>query len=294
MSEPIDIPANSLNISINKSSYLKYPINYRYRTYGNYFNRSYSANERNSYINDTQIITSHSYPPSYQYKNFRSTRKLRKCAYIIAIISQEYFAEFGAQQMSEDPNIFVAKRSYVSDSHKETCAIIGINKHYVRHLFDDNSILYQRLKKCEQLQDIHGIETLRAYRLEPLKQLLKFLFFVPEKDLIIFNIEPMGKDEQARIYPTANICIPGGGMEKEDGNCYEMCGRREFEEETQIVIPKNIKYVVRQKFNLTDRQAVYFMVKMFKNRNENKIERNNIITSDDIKLEPDLIDSVSS
>ena len=266
--------------NVTRTQSLSYPPNryfYNYKrnfypNFNNNFNRNFNKFNNNEGTKDenkngkNEISESTNSSISKEFKNFKPKRKIRKCAYILAILSLDFFKEFGAVPLEEDPNIYIANRTYTNDSSNETCAVIGINKHYVRYLFDDNSILYQKLRASNQTKNIYGIESLRSYRLEPVKHLLKFLYFVPEKDIIVFNLEPKGKDDKVKIYPTANICVPGGGMETSDNNCYELCGRREFQEETKINIPKFIKYIVRQKFNFQDRQAMYFMIKMYKDK----------------------------
>jgi 8-oxo-dGTP pyrophosphatase MutT (NUDIX family) len=52
--------------------------------------------------------------------------------------------------------------------------------------------------------------------------------------LLIFNIEPKAEGRLQRIYPTAQITIPGGSMEPVDQQSFDRCARREFLEETGI------------------------------------------------------------
>jgi len=187
-------------------------------------------------------------------------RKIRKCAYLLAIVNKDFFLNLGAEIIDDD--LYLLKRKYSGTVKGETCAIMGITKKYFLQLTNSDSKIYSILRINEKLSDILGIEHLRAYRLEPLEFLFKYIDNISENELIIFNIEPKGSDLNVNIYPTANVCAPGGGMEKSDLNCYEMCARREFEEETQIKLPCYLNYIARQKFNLNDRICVYFIIRI--------------------------------
>ena len=127
------------------------------------------------------------------------------------------------------------------------------------------SDVYKILINSKELSDIYGIKELFPYRLDAVKYLLRFMYFVYDKELLLFSIEPKGENKFEKIYPTANLCLCGGGLEPADGQCYEKCARREFLEETGIDIPEfgeNAKLITKQKFKFTDRQAMHFIIRI--------------------------------
>ncbi len=214
----------------------------------------------------------HSYPASFQklYKESGGNRsfnyaRYRKCGYVIASLEAEVFINRGAEVLVPD-SLYILKRNYVKESPAgETCAVIGITKKYVKEIMDSESHLYSILKSCDQLKDVPGISTLSPYRLNALKYLLKYLYFIYDRELILFNIEPKGEDGHEHKYPSANICIPGGGMELQDGQCFERCAIREFYEETGFSIVKasnNSTLITKQKVTFPDRQCMYFIYRI--------------------------------
>lgn len=187
--------------------------------------------------------------------------KLRKCSYILAIIKAELFLKYGAKQVSN--GIYIMKRSYNNTVYGETCAIIGIHKNLIRQVIDKDDNIYSFIKNLDILKNVPGINDLSPYRLCILKSMLKYLYFVYNDEIILFNIEPKGNNYLEHIYPCANICLPGGGIEKNDGKCWEKCARREFNEEVGLMLPTSdstdINLITKQKFTFTDRQSMYFM-----------------------------------
>lgn len=187
--------------------------------------------------------------------------KLRKCSYILAVIKAELFVKYGAKQIAK--GIYIMEKIYNDTVYGETCAIIGLHKNLVRQLLDKNSDIYTFMRQLDILKNIPGIENLSPYRLYVLKCMLKYLYFVYNDEIILFNIEPKGNKPIEHIYPCANICLPGGGIEKNDGKCWEKCARREFSEEVGLMIPENgstdISLITKQKFTFMDRQSMYFM-----------------------------------
>lgn len=218
----------------------------------------------------TQSLSS-SYPP-YKNKNLNysfynkpklsSNKHTRRCSYVIASVDKQTFINQGARTLIEDC-IYIIKRKYDGTSKGETNAIVGINKKFIQDLFYTDCFIYETLKLDEQLQDVPGINDLSPYKLSALKYLLKFLYFIHDDELVIFNIEPKG---DGKYYPSANLCLPGGGLESQDNFCHERCAWREFEEETGLKIPplnsENIKLITKQKLFLYECYAMYFIVKI--------------------------------
>lgn len=202
----------------------------------------------------------------YPYHMFSKYHlKGRKSAHVLAIIESDMFVRMGAVKLRDDFEIYFILRDYNGSPTGETCAILGIGKRHIKDLPNKNSAFFKAVRESKQLEHIPGIVNLSPYKLNVIPYMLQFLKFVRDTELILFNIEPMGSDELARkLYPSANISIPGGGMEKEDDNCFERCGWREFREETGINLNdySDVRKITRQKINQSDRQSMYFMVRI--------------------------------
>lgn len=235
-------------------------------------NRSYSepVKDHDEFIGHPQY--SSSYPPAYKrYNTFNwsPTRRkyyqkvTRKCSYIIALVETELFTSCGAEKISN--GIYVLPRIYDGTSTGETCAIIGLNREYVKKLFEDveKDGIYDIVKNIPQLKHVPGIKDLELYRMDAFRCMLKFLYFVCDSELILFNIEPKGDGKIMTRYPCANMCLPGGGMEIQDGQCWVKTGLREFEEETGFVIFDS-KVIAQQKFVYPDRHCMYFWYRVGK------------------------------
>jgi hypothetical protein len=241
ISSPISILSHSpRRFLLDENNNSKKYYSSSYPSYKSYWNSKYSWNN--------------------EYKNFQYRRK---CAYIMAVISPEKFMSLGALKEDE---LYILKRNYDGTFTGETCAVIGVNKKNIKELLNKDSNIYEKLKHTLSLKDVPGIEDLSPYNLTVLQSMLKFLYFVKDNELILFNIEPKGltpKDKQ--IYPCANVSFPGGGLEYKDECCYEKGAWREFEEETGISCPcdlKNMKYITKQKFTFSDRQAIFYMCRL--------------------------------
>jgi hypothetical protein len=210
---------------------------------------------------------SSSYPPYKRYKRLYSPKKYknpRKASYVIAIVESEIFVKEGAQQIHD--GIFVLPRIYDGTCTGETCAILGFHKKYIKNLLERKNNLYNTIKNSQLLKHIPGIENLGPYNLSALKSMLKYLYFVCDNELILFNIEPKGSSAYEYRYPRANISIPGGGMEFKDEYCWEKCGHREFHEEVGLKLPTEEykKLIVKQKFTFPNKQSMYFWYKIKK------------------------------
>lgn len=196
------------------------------------------------------------------YKSFYNRQKIiRRCAYIIKAIKIWAFVKHGAipVKISEDFTAYIKLKNYGETGGVETSAIIGIPKTHLLDLMNDQSELYNVLRKHPLTSDIAGIYKLAPYRLNVLDTLSKSLDSLAEDEVVIFNIEPKGSDLYAKHYPSANICLPGGGMEEIDNNDFESCARREFSEETGFNLDPNTPYLTKLKVMSGDRICYYYI-----------------------------------
>ena len=203
--------------------------------------------------------------PAAKCIQYNLSKKIRKCSYAIAIIEPSTFMKHGSKCIIEN-TLYILKRHYDGTCTGETSAIIGVNKKFIIDLLDKDSTIYDILKSCDDLSDIDGIENLSPHRLTSIKYMIRFMSSFNDNELLLFNIEPKGKEAHVqKIYPFANVCLPGGGLEPQDESCYETAARREFYEETGLKLPLNnskLKLLAKQKFNFPDRQAMYFIWKV--------------------------------
>lgn len=227
--------------------------------------------DNSSMISPISPQLSSSFPPLNRRLKFdnRSNyqRYLRKCSYIIAAVESSAFVTSGATMIST--GIYMLPRVYDGTATGETCAIIGINKHLVKGLFDRDSDVYTKIKESPLLVDIPGIEDIGPYKLTALRYMIKFLYFIHDTELILFNIEPRGDSNKhnEKRYPFANLCLPGGGMESQDEWSWERAAFREFEEETGFQIssdPELTKLIAKQKYVFPDFQGYYFWMHLKK------------------------------
>lgn len=203
--------------------------------------------------------------------------KKRHSAYIIAITNQEFMLNMGAIVLDPIMNIYYVKRHYDGTPTGESCGLIGVPRQYISDLFNTHSKLYGILRTSPILKYIYGIETLSPYNLSHLQTIISIYTSmqkqptqpqpqpqpqsITDNDIFLFNIEPKGINELANIYKTANICIPGGGIENNDDGDYCKCACREFKEETGIDITLNKHKMINIKtFIDRRRHKAYFVV----------------------------------
>lgn len=183
--------------------------------------------------------------------NIPSNIFVKKCSYYLAIINREKFIkEFKAEKISNS-NIYIIKKDYDGSSTGETCAVIGFDKWDTLTLLSDNSAnVLDIIKNSTVLQDIDSIDKLS---INLVQNTIKYFSFqidniLKDDDLLLFNIEPKGQTRrQLKFYPTPNLSIPGGNMEKEDDLSIEKCGEREFYEETGINIEGKYTILARNR-----------------------------------------------
>jgi len=199
----------------------------------------------------------------FKKKHHSPKKQVRKCSYVIAVIKTDKFIQLGAKEIHN--GIYIINKKYTEVDGDQKSAVIGIHKNYVQQLLEPYSEIYQILSSSKELEHISGIKDLFPYKLDALRYMLKFMYFIYDKELLLFTIEPKGDKRLEKKYPTANLCLCGGGLEPSDGQCYEKCARREFLEETGINIPEfgeNAKLITKQKYKFQDRQAMHFIIRI--------------------------------
>jgi len=181
--------------------------------------------------------------------------KKRKAAYCIVLTSIEVFNSIGGQKETE--GIY----SLISNT-KEACAVLGISVGLIK----DFSLPVETIKKFNSLKLIPGIEQLAQYNLGILRKLEIYLERAKKDELVLFNIEPKGNGYLERMYPNANICLPGGGLEYKDGNDLMKTAWREFYEEVGIMLPfigENLEAIAYLSIHSSSKHSVYFMIRCF-------------------------------
>jgi hypothetical protein len=178
--------------------------------------------------------------------NIQSNIFVKKCSYFLAIINKNSFInDYKAEKLSNS-NIYIIKKDYDGSSTGETCAILGLDKWDTLSLLsDNNSNVLDVIKKTSSLSYIESLETLSLNLVQNTIKYFAYQIdnFLNDDELIIFNIEPKGQTRRhLKFYPTPNLSIPGGNMERSDELSIERCGEREFYEETGINIKD--KYVI--------------------------------------------------
>lgn len=220
-------------------------------------------NSLNNSQKTSNLLSSFSSPklPYYKYTRYnhffdRKRRPYRKSAYMLAIVQQEFLIKLGAQMAV--PGIYLLSRIYDGTDSGETCATVGLSKEWVRTIFTANSQLYEILKNCNMLNAVPGINDLSPYKLGIIKSMFCYISQMKNDELMIFNIEPKGAN-----YPSANLCLPGGGMKYQDKFDLENTAFREFKEEVGISLTHNdVDILGKIKFNWPDMTSLYFIVRI--------------------------------
>lgn len=174
---------------------------------------------------------------------------------ILSIDPKLFILFKGCQLINDSSDIYVILKKYDGTCKNEVSALIGIPFKY----FSDCDSLLNILRKSKSLENIPGINELAFYKLNVLKYVEKYM---DDDSLILFTIEPSGIAPDGREYKTANLCLPGGGLELSDKNLIE-CARRELFEETGINIPrKTYISLTKQYFNIrsSNKLTKYFVV----------------------------------
>ncbi len=179
----------------------------------------------------------------YKYNTYK------KSAYILALVSTFNFIKIGGIKLEN--GIYFIKKDYNGDPDRETCALIGIPIKCIKDLIDYNSNFLNNIKTCEELKYINGIEDITIkYCKCAIEKFLPYLEQYDSNQLLILNIEPRGETQKTNyLYPVPRITIPGGKMEAKDSYNFELCGLREFKEETGIDITDCHEKISREKIN---------------------------------------------
>ncbi len=175
--------------------------------------------------------------------------KYKKSAYILALVSTFNFIKIGGSKLNN--GIYFIKKDYNGDPDKETCALIGVPIKNIGDFIDFNGELLNTLKDCEELSYINGLRDITTkYISYVIKKFLPYFENVDSNNLLILNIEPRGETPKTSyLYPVPRITIPGGKMEAKDSYNFELCGLREFKEETGIDITNCHEKISREKIN---------------------------------------------
>ena len=176
-------------------------------------------------------------PTKFDTKFGKSSNIIRQSAYFIAVISIEHFLRQGARHLAY--GVYYIPKEYNGSPHNETCSLLGIPMIHVDQFFSETSELVEKLRECPEFEAISGIGSLTCAHTCDTLHRFKDTFTECEDDrLLLLNIEPKGTGKFHTKYPVPRITIPGGTMEEEDKNDFAVCGRREFVEETGIILDK--------------------------------------------------------
>jgi len=182
----------------------------------------------------------------------------KRSAYIIAIISKDAFISLGAHLLSS--GVYYIPKDYKGTPENETSALLGVSRNFFSDLIKgDNSTLIINLRKENVLAHIPGIEKLTCFYVSDiLDKFSRFLSTCEHNEIIMINIEPMGSGRLKRCYPEARLTIPGGTMDDIDNHSFEMCGLREFREETGIDIRLCHREITRHKVKKYNKKKKWF------------------------------------
>ncbi len=168
-----------------------------------------------------------------------SYEKIKKSAYVLALISTEQFFKQGEVEQLACGAYFI-KKEYKGTPEYETCALLGVPTGDIFNFILEDSDYLSSMRNDPKLKYIDCIEHLTCKYLQDAIFKFRTFFNLSSKEkknqLLILNIEPMGVGHTLRSYPVPRISVPGGTMEDKDENDFEKCGLREFREETGIDI----------------------------------------------------------
>ena len=195
---------------------------------------------------------------------------IRRGSYIMAIMPiSSFIKQQGAKKLSS--GIYFIKKEYDGTPTKETCALIGVPLNMVMDFLDEEGSFIKSIRSDDELQYIDKIENLNVrYIQTPISKFKIFFRREQDNELLLFNIEPKGDGHLERCYPEPRISIPGGGMEDSDMKDFEICGLREFKEETGLDISNSYERLSREKikrgfkfthFSNTKKKLKMFLIK---------------------------------
>jgi len=170
-----------------------------------------------------------------------------KSSYILALIKHENLLSWGAVSYDDLPIYYILKE-YDGTAHHETCALLAIGKPFWPHLVEEYSDLLQTLRNAPFLCHIEGIRELTfKHIIDPILKFKDCLEKGRDEEYLIFNVEPKGSGKYESHYPVPRLSVPGGSMEADDNNNFELCAFREFMEETGFDIRSNCAIVKSEK-----------------------------------------------
>ena len=198
------------------------------------------------------------------------TYNIRKGSYIMAIMPvSSFLRQNGAKKLNS--GIYFIKKEYDGSPTKETCALIGIPLNMVMDFLDEEGEFIKNIRVDDELQYISKVEDLSVkYIQTPISKFKIFFRREQTNELLLFNIEPKGEGVLEKSYPEPRITIPGGGMEESDMRDFEICGLREFKEETGLDISNSYERLSREKikrgfkfthFSNTKKKLKMFLIK---------------------------------
>ena len=175
------------------------------------------------------------------------TFRVFKSSYILALIKQTNLLEWGAFSFDPYP-IYYFLKEYDGSANHETCAVLAIGKSLWSQLCDEHSDLCALIRSAPFLCHIEGIQDLTfKHVVDPIVKFEPFLQKGRDDEFLLFNVEPKGSGKYETHYPVPRLSVPGGSMEPEDQNSFELCAFREFMEETGFDIKRNCAIVKSEK-----------------------------------------------
>jgi hypothetical protein len=225
--------------------------------YVNYYSMLYENINKNTEDSPTNLANLSSLLP---------LKRVRKGAYMLATINYKDFILLGGEKLFPDKNIYFIPKEYDGLPTGESCALVGIGRDHLFDLFinpPNPSLLLKEFREHKALQYIPGITELSPYNLDIIKNIKSYSTnYIDVEDLLLLNIEPSGTTDVSRaLYPNANLCLPGGGIEKQDQDSFEKCSLREFKEETNIDLKKYRK-LFKHRVIAKNRDNMFFAIKI--------------------------------
>jgi hypothetical protein len=180
---------------------------------------------------------------------------IKKCNSTCCILTvhELFFQKMKGKKIDSNIIIYFSNRQYEEkNAEKEASAVIGIS---VKHKYEIDKAI-DILRTVKQLGHIAGIEELHFYKQEYYDKMMHAVSGSDEM-LMLFTIEPKGKKKLKKYYPTANLCLAGGKVNKEDNKDPDNCMIREIYEELHINLPKNIfKAIIKIKYSIDDKNQL--------------------------------------
>lgn len=154
-----------------------------------------------------------------------------KSSYCIVLMDIVKFIEMGATQ-SQSGIYFINRMTTLDETLdcNEVCVVFAVPTSKINEIVDPNSTLISALKTdFTFIEDISDLNISRAT--ETISPFLSDIISVGGEKVVLFNIEPKATGFLAVRYPNCQISLPGGSMDKNDGNDYWNTAKREFREE---------------------------------------------------------------